>query len=187
MKTILFDFFGVLSSPAYKKIFEKYLPEEELADWMAKLDVLDTGDITEKELVKQISDRANITEDQIWKELDDIPQVNERLLNFIETNLKGKYKVGLLTNIPRSLLERIIPEKMNEFDPLLISSDLKLIKPDRRIFEVAIERSGCLPNEILFIDDGQRNIESAKTLGINGIVYENFPQFLEELKKYIEI
>lgn len=186
MKTILFDFFGVLSTPVYKIVIEKYLPIEEVEMWMKKLDVLDSGDFTEQELVKDISSRVNVPESEIWVDVNNAPKVNYELFDFIEGNLKGKFNIGLLTNIPRSLLERIVPEKLGLFDLLLVSSDLKLVKPSREIFQVAIGRSGCLPEEILFIDDSIRNIEVARSLGINGIVYKNFEIFLEEITKYIK-
>lgn len=185
MKTILFDFFGVLSTPVYKKVIEKYIPESDWATWMKKLDVLDTGEISEKQLVKQTAEAAHVTEDEIWTEVNNAPKVNYELFDFIEHNLKGKYKIGLLTNIPRSLIERIIPEKLGDFDIVMISSDLKLIKPSREIFEVAIQKSDCLPSEILFIDDGAKNIEAAKSLGFNGIVYKDFDSFVIELQNYI--
>ena len=120
-------------------------------------------------------------------EVKNAPVVNYELIDFIENKLKNKYKVGLLTNIPRSLIERIIPEKLNIFDLVFISSDLKLIKPSKEIFEVAIQKSGYQPNEILFIDDGEKNIEVAKSLGISVILYKDFPSFISELQKLLVI
>ena len=185
MKTILFDFFGVLSTPVYKKIIEKFVPENEQAAWIQKLDALDTGELPENELVRQLSEKSNLSESDIWTEVKNTPKINYELFDFIEKNLKGKYKIGLLTNIPRSLIERMVPEKLGMFDLIMISSDLQLIKPSKEIFEVAIQRSGCTPQEILFIDDGEKNIKVAKSLGLNGIVYTDFPSFILELKKII--
>ena len=187
MKIILFDFFGVLSTFVYMKVIRKYIPENEHTEWLKKLDLIDIGDLSENELVKQISEKAKVDEDEIWLEVKNAPVVNNELINFIENKLKNKYKVGLLTNIPRSLIERIIPEKLNIFDLVLISSDLKLIKPSKEIFEVAIQRSGCLPNDILFIDDGEKNIEVAKSLGFNTILYKDLPSFIDEIQKILVI
>lgn len=185
MKTILFDFFGVISTPVYMKVIKKYIPEEDQQFFVQKLDVLDTGDLSEEDLVQEIAIKAGITTDEVWDEVKRAPVVNEELLNFIQNELKPKYRVGLLTNIPRSLLVRIIPDKLELFDPLMISSDLKLIKPSKEIFEVAIARCECLPSEILFTDDGEKNIAAAKSVGLHGIVYTDFLSFKEELKKYI--
>ncbi len=185
MKIILFDFFGVLSTFVYMKVIKKFIAEQEQSEWIKKLDVLDIGNISENDLVKQISEKSGVSQDEIWIEVKNAPKVNYELFDFIEKSLIGKYKVGLLTNIPRTLIERIIPEKLQIFDPILISSDLRLIKPSKEIFNMAIQRCGCLPGEILFIDDGEKNIEVAKSLGLQGIVYKDFSSFLEEIKKCI--
>ena len=36
-----------------------------------------------------------------------------------------------------------------------------------------IEKLNCKPNEVIFIDDKEKNVIGAKSLGINGIVYKN--------------
>ncbi|MBY0111096.1 HAD family phosphatase [Patescibacteria group bacterium] len=185
MKVILFDFFGVFSTPVYKKVIDTYIPESERETWMKKLDVLDTGELSEEDLRKQLAERAGVEEGEIRAAVDGAPVRNTELFNYVEENLKGKYVVGLLTNIPRSLFERIAADKASLFDPLLISSDLKLIKPSREIFEEAIRRCGVLPEEILFIDDGEKNIAAAKAVGLNGFVYTDFPSFLENIAPYL--
>lgn len=186
MKAVLFDFFGVLSTPVYKKVIDGNILEAERAEWMKKLDVLDTGDISETELVQALAERSGAGEEAIRKAVDAAPTRNDELFKYIERELSGKYRVGLLSNIPRSLFERIAADKAALFDPLLISSDLKLIKPSKEIFEEAIRRCGVPAEEILFIDDGEKNIDAAKALGFEGFVYTDFPAFLEEIKKYLD-
>ena len=185
MKVILFDFFGVLSTPAYMEVIKKFIPAVQQAYWVKKLDVLDSGEITEEQLVAEISAYSQVSPAEIWMIANRAPKLNQKLIDFIKNDLKIKFKVGLLTNIPRSLLERILKEELNLFDFTFISSELKLIKPDKRIFELAVSKVGCPVNEILFVDDGQRNIEVAGSLGINVIFYNNFTSFLKEVRKYI--
>jgi HAD superfamily hydrolase (TIGR01509 family) len=185
MKVILFDFFGVLSTPAYMEVIKKFIPIVQQADWIKKLDVLDSGEMSEEQLVSEISAYSQISPAEIWMVANRAPKLNQKLINFIKNDLKIKFKVGLLTNIPRSLLERILKEELNLFDFTFISSELKLIKPDKRIFEVAVSKVGFPVSEILFVDDGQRNVEVASSLGINVILYQNFNLFLKEVKKYI--
>lgn len=182
---ILFDFFGVLSTPVYKVIIEKYIPADEHATWMKKLDVIDIGDMSEAELVSEIATHAGVTPEQIWADVAVTPRVNTVLFDYIEQELKGKYKIGILTNIPRSLLLRIIPEKMELFDVVLISSELRLIKPSREIFEVAVVRSGCLPQEIVFVDDRLENIEMARVVGLQGIVYTDVESLKADISRFL--
>lgn len=176
MKIILFDFFGVISTPVYKIVIEKYLPEHEWSDWMKKLDILDIGDMTENDLVESIAHKAGVQPDTIWQLVNVTPVVNDALLKYIDFQLSPHYQIGLLTNIPRSLLDRIIPDHIDKFDPLLVSSELRQIKPDPAIFTTAISRCNVAAHEILFIDDSVKNVEVACSLGINGIVYQSLDQ-----------
>lgn len=183
MEVILFDFFGVLSTPVYKYVFEKYISEAEQAVWIKKLDDLDLGNLSESRLVEQIAKHTGIAESEIFEAAKAAPKVNEELFNIIENSLSKRFTIGLLTNIPRNILERIISDKLPLFDITLVSSDLKLVKPSREIFDKAIEKCAVPPQEILFIDDSEKNIAAAQELGIKGIVYKDLPELLTDFKK----
>jgi len=57
-----------------------------------------------------------------------------------------------------------------------------MTKPAEKIFQYAIQKAGCLPEEIVLIDDGLNNIRSARELGIIGIKFTNKDDLIEELK-----
>jgi putative hydrolase of the HAD superfamily len=183
MKAIFFDFFGVLSTPPYSPFIKKYLPKAEQLAWLDKLKALDLGELAETELVRQLSRRLGTTEAGIWAEINSTPQPNEALYSFIQRELKTKYTVGLLTNVPRALIERIAGERLRLFDELIISSDVKLIKPDPRIFELTVQRTGQPAHEVVFIDDRAPNIDAAQRAGLQTILYTGFDAFVHELKR----
>ena len=58
------------------------------------------------------------------------------------------------------------------FDGILVSSDVHLIKPDVRIYELLCETYGLLAQECVFIDDRPENVEAAIRIGMKGIVFE---------------
>jgi HAD superfamily hydrolase (TIGR01509 family) len=60
---------------------------------------------------------------------------------------------------------------LKTFDVAVISGHEGVAKPDRRIFEILTERTGCAPHELLFVDDSARNIEAARAFGIDAILY----------------
>ncbi len=79
-----------------------------------------------------------------------------------------RYRVGLLTNIMpgfvRSLREHgLLPDVA--YDVIVDSSEVGTIKPEARIFQIAQERAGVSPHEILFIDDDRANIMAADQHG----------------------
>ena len=186
MKVIYFDCFGVLSSPILVNIFEKYISDEaERQTWVDKLTDLDLGTLSENDLIRQLSERTGATENDIWVDINKTPKLNRELLDYIKTDLKSDYTIGLLTNITTTIIYRIMSEQLPLFNITLISSELGLVKPDPRIFQVAIEKAGVDPSEILFIDDREENVLAAQALGINGIVYTDFTLLRQELSKYL--
>lgn len=78
------------------------------------------------------------------------------------------YRVGLLTNImPGFVLalraRGLLPDV--DYDVIIDSSEVGMIKPEPKIFQLATERAGVKPEEILFVDDSRPNIMAADKLG----------------------
>jgi HAD superfamily hydrolase (TIGR01509 family) len=119
---------------------------------------------------------------QYWSADD----VNWRLLDFIR-GLRPRYKVGLLSNAWDDL-RKTLHERWNIdglFDELVISAEVKLVKPDPRIFQLALKRLNILPAETIFIDDINENVQSARQIGLKGILYQSFDQTIGEIKDYL--
>jgi HAD superfamily hydrolase (TIGR01509 family) len=78
------------------------------------------------------------------------------------------YKVGLLTNIMPGLLSVMkasgqVPDLA--YDSIVDSSEVGTIKPEQRIYEIATERAGCSPQEIMLVDDTRANLIAAEQFG----------------------
>ncbi len=79
-----------------------------------------------------------------------------------------KYKFGLLTNIMPGFVNAMrrngtIPNL--PYDAIIDSSEVAAIKPESKIYEIAQERAGVAPAEILLIDDSRVNLMAAERLG----------------------
>jgi 2-haloacid dehalogenase len=59
------------------------------------------------------------------------------------------------------------------FEDIVVSGEVKLAKPDPRIFELAIERCGLTPASTLFVDDMRPNVEVARGLGLHALHFEH--------------
>ena len=70
-----------------------------------------------------------------------------------------------------SALQRF--EFLHWFQGILVSGDVRLIKPDPRIFRLFFETHGIDPAHTVYVDDLARNVESANRLGMHGIVFTN--------------
>jgi HAD superfamily hydrolase (TIGR01509 family) len=74
-------------------------------------------------------------------------------------------------------------EFIEYFDELILSHEVHLTKPNPQIFKYAIEKAGCKPEEIVYIDDGLNNIRVAQKLGVIGIHFTNVEDLKKELQK----
>ncbi|MGN6300794.1 MAG: HAD family hydrolase [Angustibacter sp.] len=59
------------------------------------------------------------------------------------------------------------------FDDIVVSGEEKLAKPDERIFRVLERRAGVPLGECVFVDDSLRNVEAARALGMDAILFED--------------
>tara|TARA_Y100001970_G_C14201437_1_gene841323 strand:- start:930 stop:1520 length:591 start_codon:yes stop_codon:yes gene_type:complete len=71
------------------------------------------------------------------------------------------------------------------FDGIIISGEEKIMKPNKKIYELALQRFDLIPNETLFIDDKIENIESAKKLAFNTIHLTDPKKIKQEVYKFI--
>jgi FMN phosphatase YigB (HAD superfamily)/DNA-binding XRE family transcriptional regulator len=89
----------------------------------------------------------------------------------------SNYRIGLLTNIMPGFLSRMVLDKLLpnlKYDVIVDSSEVNLIKPDPAIYQLATERSGCTPSEILFVDDSRPNIMAAEKVGWHVLWFDGY-------------
>jgi FMN phosphatase YigB (HAD superfamily) len=85
------------------------------------------------------------------------------------------YKIGLLTNIMPTLLDQLIVlNKIPniDYDVIIDSSKVGLVKPENKIFKLATEKSGVSSNEILLVDDTRMNLIAASKAGWHDIWFD---------------
>lgn len=94
-----------------------------------------------------------------------------------------RYRIFGLTNWSMETfpLARKKFEILQMIDNYVVSGDVKLVKPDPAIFRLALDRFGIRADETTFIDDNPDNVEAAKRLGMDGIVFTNADSLRAEL------
>jgi 2-haloacid dehalogenase len=66
---------------------------------------------------------------------------------------------------------------------IVLSGEEKVCKPDPKIYKILLDRYQLCPEESIFIDDRQDNLETAQKLGIETILFKTAEQLRENLKK----
>ena len=69
-----------------------------------------------------------------------------------------------------------------EFEDIVVSGEVKMIKPNPEIYSLALQRFGIQAEETLFIDDNIKNIQTAKNMGLQVIHLKNALDLESELK-----
>lgn len=101
------------------------------------------------------------------------------------------YRVGLLTNImpgfvPYMLENGLLPDVA--YDAIVDSSEVRAIKPEPEIYEIAAEKAHCSPAEILFIDDSRPNLMEASKHDWHVLWFDSYrpDESIERIKSALE-
>lgn len=94
--------------------------------------------------------------------------------------LSGRYKIGIIANQSLGTKDRLEQHGILQYIDLVIASaEEGVAKPDKKIFEIALERGNCKPNNAVMIGDRIDNdIIPAKLLGMHTIwIKQGFGQY----------
>ena len=185
IKAIIFDFGGVLLRTT------DFTPREQLAARLGMSrneleelifggesgDQAQRGEITVQQHWSNLAAQLHCSRNELIILVEEFfakDELDHSLLDYIRT-LHASYKTGLLSNAFDDL-RQIITERWHfedAFDDMIISAEVGLVKPDARIFLLAVEQLGVEASHAVFVDDMQRNIEGAKNVGLVGIHFKN--------------
>jgi epoxide hydrolase-like predicted phosphatase len=107
--------------------------------------------------------------------------IDTELLDYID-RLRSGYRVGLLSNAT-STARRFFRESgiADHFDAITISGEEGVMKPDERIYHIALGRLNVKPGEAIFVDDFSENVVAARALGMAGVHFTDPLQARREL------
>jgi HAD superfamily hydrolase (TIGR01549 family) len=149
--------------------------------------LIDKGEISREEASRRISERSTLSRQEIEAAFD----LRIKILLPIEGNTgmlpalkKGGFKLYFLSNFPDDIFDEVFDRYpfFRLFDGGFISSRVKSAKPDRRIFEILLEKYSLNPEECLFIDDDESNVRTAVSIGMS-CIHLSDPAELHDLVK----
>lgn len=197
--TVIFDLGGVLVRTEDRK--PRRLLAERFGMTYEEMDALVYGSLTSKQagegIISAEEHKVSVMKnlglpldsfksfgDEFWGG----DRLDNDLVGFIQ-GLRDEYTTALLSNAwddLRPLLENYW--KIDGiFDHIFISAELKMAKPDPRIFQYVINELQQNPSEMVFVDDFVENIEAAREEGLNAIHFRSRNQALFELAEYLNI
>lgn len=198
-RTIIFDLGGVIINlkkqnciDAFKSLgydtIENMLGEyKQGGEFLA----LEEGRLSPKEWRESV--RKNIASPITDQQIDDafnafLVDIPVNKLRMLQT-LKKSYRIAMLSNTNKVMFESKIPELFkidgltmeDYFDEFFLSYKMGMSKPSEEIFIKVAEDLDINPNEALFIDDSQSNIDTASKLGFQTMLVKPYTDFSDKL------
>jgi FMN phosphatase YigB (HAD superfamily) len=170
---VLFSFSGGLETLAKK--FARPLGEIKTY-WRSKDDDMCRGKLDPQEFWKLARNRFKYIGDDInfidfW--VSHFTKIQKG--HDLAYKLSRDFQVGLLTNAYPQVIEKVLPTGLMpeiKWSQVVKSCDYKFVKPERELFDVALEKTGFKANEVILIDDLEDNCDKAVENGWKSIVFK---------------
>ncbi|HEY90109.1 MAG TPA: HAD family phosphatase [Thermoflexia bacterium] len=196
-RAILFDFGGVLWRDVDRQARARWARELGMESMALEERIFESpalaramlGEISSAEMWREIGVILGLDETQSRQLGENFfrgGQLNEKLLDFAR-QLRRHYQVGILSNAwddaRVDFTERLGLGEI--FELLVISAEEGVAKPDPRIYQVAVERLGLRPPEVVFLDDRLENVAAARQFGMRAVHYQDNRQAVTEVQMYL--
>lgn len=196
IKAVIFDVGGVLhggESEFVKDIVQELgLSSANVSNmWKQEVVLLGSGKISEQEFWNQLSRsygvrQADVSENLLGRSFANGIHPHLKIAQLV-AELKSKDPITVVfsnTVEPHAAeLERLGYYK--NFDKLFLSHKIGYRKPDPKSYNFVIKSLKIRPEEAIFIDDDQKNIEAANSLGLNGVLFKSENQTISDVKNLL--
>lgn len=113
---------------------------------------------------------------------------NTQFLNFLNEIRSDGIKTAVLSNTIAIYAQEHARAGVNKeggFDPIIYSWQVELAKPQKEIFELALNKLSAEPENIIFIDDKPEHIKSAASLGMHTILFEDTDKTISQILQLV--
>lgn len=197
IKNIIFDLGNVIVNYNQEKIIKQFTQNKDEHDYIIEQifkapewQMMDLGMITNQEAANIINQRNNF----LYKDLTDeflnnwykVQIINRDVVGLAKKLYEKGYKLYVLSNMANLTFEFF---KNDEFfkmcDGIIISAHEHIKKPDRKVFEILMNRYNLKSQECIFIDDDDtgRSCNTANEMGILG--RRVLPNNVEDIEKML--
>ena len=193
--TIIFDIGNVLADFVWREHYERFGFDADMVERLGDATVrsplwneYDRGIMSDEELLQGFIDNDPQIEAEIRRVLSDVSTSvsrNDYAIPWIHELQDKGYRCLYLSNFSKRAHRECAAalDFLPHMDGGILSYQDKVIKPMPEIYQLLIDRYGLVPEECVFLDDTQRNLDAAEKFGIHTIRFQNQAQAIEELKK----
>lgn len=197
IKAIIFDIGRVLVEWDWEGYVKRLIPDEEKAIAVGKAFFcspyyieFDHNVMTSEEVIGKITeDNPQFAEEfrLVFSRYGESIRQYDYTIPWIEELKSRGFKVLYLSNyaVPMRNQTQEQLSFIKHTDGGIFSCDIKMVKPERGIYEALLKKYGLKAEECIFIDDADINIEGAKKVGMNGIVFTGYDEARDEMERII--
>lgn len=184
IKAMIWDIGGVLF-PHQPWAGKKPPLEDRLQVKQVVIDIYDEGKMS-KDYLKQELFKSDLPKETLQAAYNALTVIDDDLFDLIK-KLGKKYDQYAMANEVQKWtdIRDHIHGIKSVFKKTYVSIDVGMTKPDPKFFMHILEENKLKPEECIFVDDKDVNVESAREISINAIQYHNFEQLKTDLEKYI--
>lgn len=193
-KAVIFDAGGVLHAETDILVTEYLKRELGATDsqcgeiWRQDVPLLSTGVIDETKFWNNVTNRYGLREvkpeeDLLGKAFVNVYCRHTKLYATIQRLKDHGVVTAVLSNTIKPHADAIrAAGGYAPFDQLFLSYELKCRKPNRPIYETALQNLGFQAEKIIFVDDAEVNVRAAEKLGMRGLVFHDEQRAVGELE-----
>lgn len=186
IRAIAFDCFGVLLDDyGHNWVNQSDLPDNVKAKLHDLFRKRDLGEIVDDEAYyKAVGEVSGVDADVLRAREHGVSPIEPMLFSYIKNELAPRYELYIASNASASLLDELLQkEGFNTiFKHVFVSSNMGVVKPQAGFYEQILARVDVPAEQILFVDDRQRNVDGAVAAGMRGHTYTK----LAELRQVID-
>lgn len=198
MKNVVFDLGGVVVDWSPERLMQEYPGDPEMPLMLFKKGFFanhwqdfDRGVVSQQETVCRMSDFSGRQYAECW---DFMEFVKHSLRDIPETQLlikelaSRKFRLFCLSNMSLEFYDYLKGRDVFQcFEGQIISVLEKTIKPEKKIFEILLERYGLDARESVFIDDLEQNIQAAAELGFHTVHFADKKKGMRQLRDLLNV
>jgi len=115
----------------------------------------------------------------LYKELSPYPEVKECL----DALKSKKIKIAILSNGTPDLLKELVESNniQSYFDNIISVEDVKIYKPDPKVYEMPIKKYNCKPENICFLSSNTWDVSGGGVFGYNAVWVNRFNKIFDKL------
>jgi putative hydrolase of the HAD superfamily len=196
-KNVIFDLGGVIIDWSPERILQGYYADPEIRmlmktalfqhpDWLD----LDRGTLSERDLVERAGARTGRPAAELQGLMAAVRgslHAKPDTVALLDRLFARGVPLYCLSNISSDTFEhlRLRHSFWGVFRGIVISGDTRLMKPEREIFELLLQRHGLAARHTVFVDDNEPNVLAARALGMHAVWFKDARQCEMELEELL--